>query len=72
MQRTAHLALPRGDGFRVVPTVEAINAALELVADQGFVLPATLRIRQAHPLAQVLGLIGRCWLATVSYFIQKN
>lgn len=57
-EREANLAVPRGDGLGVVPAVEAVDAVLELLADQGLVLPAAVRVRKAHPLAQVLWLVG--------------
>lgn len=67
-----HLALSRRDGFGVVAAVEAVNAALEFLSDQGFIFPAALRVGQAHPFAQIFGFIRRCRLPTVSCFTDKN
>lgn len=50
-QQSAHLAFSCGDGFWIVATVEAVDAALEFLSDQGFVFPAALWIGQSHPLA---------------------
>lgn len=61
------LAVFRGDGFTGVSVHETVNTALELLFDQRVVFPAALRIWQAHPLAQILRLIGGRVLVTMSY-----
>lgn len=58
LRTLSHLAVFGGDGFTRVPVVEAVDAWLELLSNQSSVLPAALRIRQTHPLAQILRLIG--------------
>lgn len=63
---SSHLAVFGGDGFTRVPVAEAVDAQLELLSNQSAVLPAALGIRQAHPLAQILRLIGGWSFVTMS------
>lgn len=64
-RKLANLAVPSGHGFGVVPTVEAVDAVLEFFGNQHLILPATIRIWEAHPLAKVFRFIGGGF-ATVS------
>ena len=53
-----YLAVFGGGGFAGVPAGEAVDTVLEFPAHQGSILPAALRVRETHPLAQVLWLVG--------------
>lgn len=66
LRTLSHLAVFGGDGFTRVPIGEAVYARLELLSNQGAVLPAALGIRQAHPLAQILRLVGGWNFVTMS------
>lgn len=61
-----YLAVFGWDSFTRVSVGEAVYAMLELLSNQSAVFPAALRIRQAHPLAKVLWLVGGWGLVTMS------
>ena len=46
------------NGFAGVSAVKAVYTVGKFIFDQGSIFPATFHIRQAHPLAQVLRLVG--------------
>lgn len=62
-----YLAVFGWDSFTRVSVGEAVDAMLELLSNQSTVFPAALRIRQAHPLAKVLWLVGGGGLVTMSW-----
>lgn len=62
-----YLAVFGWDSFTRVSVGEAVYAILELLSNQSAIFPAALRIRQAHPFAKVLWLIGGWGLVTMSW-----